>query len=266
MFALLHPRWLRPAVAGTVRRARRTGQGFCELVFPIRCALCDAELAQIGDAIRLCGGCRSKLAKVDEDRCPRCALPLRQASASELGCPICHDEQLHFSRAWALGDYAGELRAAALRMKHAREEVLSAAVGQLFWSRYGEAIAVWRPGLVVPVPMHWLRRSMRGTNSAATLAETVAQRLNLPYNARLVVRRRHTQPQSGLSPAERLANVRGAFRVRKNARVAEMSVLLVDDIMTTGATCNEIARLLRRAGAGRVALAVAARADDRERR
>lgn len=263
--ARLRPTRFRAAVGEAPRCARWMWRGLCELVFPQRCACCDAELED-DDRLRLCGLCRSQLAKVDEGRCPRCALPLRNALVSELGCPHCHDEQLHFSHAWALGDYAGELRAAALRMKRVRDEGLSAAVGQLFWSRHGGAIAAWRPDLVLPVPMHWLRRSWRGTNSAATLAEVIAERLAVRHVARLVARRRYTQPQSGLSPAERLANVRGAFRVRKSSRLSGLSILLVDDILTTGATCNEVARLLRRAGVARVALAVAARADDRDRR
>lgn len=266
LLARLRPTWLRPTVGEASRRARFAFRGLCELVFPLRCAFCDGELGEADDRIRLCRVCRSQLAKADEGRCPRCALPLRNAFVSEQGCPHCRDEQLHFSHAWALGDYAGELRAAALRMKRVRDEGLSAAVGQLFWWQHGGAIAAWRPDLVVPVPMHWLRRSWRGTNSAATLAEVIAERLAVRHSVKVVARRRYTQPQSGLSPAERLANVRGAFRVRKSARLPGASVLLVDDILTTGATCNEVARLLRRAGVGRVALAVAARADDRDRR
>lgn len=266
LLARLRPVRLRPTVGEMSRRARFVSRGLCELVFPLRCAFCDAELDEADDRIRLCGACRSQLAKVDEGRCPRCALPLRNAFVSEQGCPHCRDEELHFSHAWALGDYAGELRAAALRMKRVRDEGLSAAVAQLCWWRHGGAIVAWRPDVVLPVPMHWLRRSWRGTNSAATLAEIIARRLRVRHAARLVARRRYTQPQSGLSPAERLANVRGAFRVRKGSRLSGASVLLVDDILTTGATCNEVARLLRRAGAGRVALAVAARADDHDRR
>lgn len=266
MFARLRSTALRPRMARLSRSARIAGRGLCELVFPARCALCDAEFAQSDDFIRLCTACRMALARPGDARCPRCALPLRQAAAGELGCPQCHAEQLHFSRAWALGDYAGELRAAVLRMKRARDEGLSVAVGRLLWSWHGPEIAAWRPDCVLPVPMHWLRRSMRGTNSAATLGETVARQLSVRFDAKWVVRRRYTKAQSGLSPAERLANVRGAFRVRKVQRVTGTSILLVDDILTTGATCNEIARLLLRAGASRVALAVAARADDRDRR
>ena len=148
-------------------------------------------------------------------------------------------------------------------MKQSREEPLSAAMAEFAWSRLGEGLRAWQADLVAPVPMHWLRRWWRGTNSASTLAEIFAKRLGVRLAAKQIVRRRFTRPQSGLSPAERLANVRGAFRVRRPARFAGKSVLLVDDIMTTAATTNEIARLLVKAGARTVGVLVIARTDDR---
>lgn len=150
-------------------------------------------------------------------------------------------------------------------MKHAAEEPLSAAIAELAGERLGMSIAAWRPDLVLPVPMHWFRRWRTGTNSAAIVAERLAARLHARLALRLVSRRRHTRPQSGLSPPERLANVRGAFRLRRKALVSGRRVLVVDDILTTAATSNEIARLLIRAGAAEVAVAVIARADDRGR-
>lgn len=234
------------------------------LIFPARCALCDAELDEsVGAAF--CPPCIGQLVPAGQERCPRCGLTLRQARADELGCPMCRRDKLHFSRVWTLGDYTSELRAALLRMKHAAEEPLSAAVAELAGERLGVAIAAWRPDLVLPVPMHWFRRWRTGTNSAAIVAERLAARLQARLALRLVSRRRHTRPQSGLSPPERLANVRGAFQLRRKAHVSGQRVLLVDDILTTAATSNEIARLLIRAGAAEVGVAVIARADDRGR-
>jgi predicted amidophosphoribosyltransferase len=108
--------------------------------------------------------------------------------------------------------------------------------------------------------MHWRRRFLRGTNSAAVLAEALADKLQLPLRRRLLRRRRYTRPQFSLSPPERRANVRGAFSVGAGYPLQEAHVLLVDDIMTSGATCNEAARTLRKAGARRVTVVVAARA------
>jgi competence protein ComFC len=232
------------------------------LVFPPRCALCDGELdADYG--ARLCAACQFKLLPVNPPRCPRCAMVLKHALVTDAGCPLCVGQRFHFSRSWAIGDYAGELREAVLRMKHSREEPLSAAMAELILNRLAGDIRSWRPDLVAAVPMHWLRRWYRGTNSASIMAEILARTLAARLASKKIVRRRFTRPQSGLSPAERLSNVRGAFRLRRPKNFAGKSVLLTDDILTTAATTNEIARLLVKAGARAVGVVVLARADDR---
>lgn len=242
--------------------AAHAARAITDLLLPPRCALCDGEL-ETAQRPLLCAACRFRLVPASPPRCPKCALSLRQAFVTADGCPQCVGERFHFSRAWAIGDYAGELREAVLRMKHAREEPLTAAMADLVWALLGAELSAWKPDGVVPVPMHWLRRWLRGTNSAATLAELLGGRLSAPLFRRLVVRRRFTRPQSGLSPPERKVNVRGAFRLRGAARYAGKTILIVDDILTTAATTNEMARLLLRAGAAAVAVAVVARADDR---
>ena len=114
--------------------------------------------------------------------------------------------------------------------------------------------------MVAPVPMHWVRRLGRGWNHSSGLARRVARRLKLPMDDELV-RTRNTPPQVGLPASQRAGNVRGAFAVPRPKEVAGANVLLVDDVMTTGATANEAARTLRRAGAERVIVAVVARAE-----
>lgn len=252
---------IRQACAAAGRGVEPWAKRLSNLVFPPRCALCDGELDE-GHGARLCMACQFRLVPAASPRCPRCALTLRQALVTEEGCPRCIAERFHFSRAWALGDYGGELREAVLRMKHAQEEPLSMAMAEFAGIRFDGELRAWRPGLVAAVPMHWLRRWFRGTNSAAILAEALAQRLAAPLASGLIGRRRFTRPQSGLSPAERRTNVRGAFRLRRPASFAGKSVLLVDDILTTAATTNEIARLLARAGANAVGVIVVARADN----
>lgn len=253
---------LRDSLAKAGQLGRGAAGGVNALLFPPRCAMCDAELDAACPA-RLCAACQFRLVPAAAPRCPRCALSLRQAPVTEDGCPQCVAERFHFSRTWAIGDYAGELREAVLRMKHAQEEPLSAALAELVWERLGDGLRAWQADLVAPVPMHWLRCWWRGTNSASILAEVLARRLRVAVRTRHVVRRRFTRPQSGLSPAERLANVRGAFRLRRPAGLEGQAVFLVDDIMTTAATTNEIARLLVRAGARAVGVVVVARTDDR---
>jgi len=109
------------------------------------------------------------------------------------------------------------------------------------------------------VPMHWRRRWQHGTNSAALLAEQLARRLRVPLAVGLLRRDRNTLPQFSLPPSERPANVRSAFSVRPSYHLDRACVLVVDDILTTGATCSEASRVLRRAGATHVAVAVVGR-------
>jgi len=114
------------------------------------------------------------------------------------------------------------------------------------------------------VPMYWKRRLVRGTNSPEIIARSVAAGLGVKARGRLLVRCRNTLPQADLSPRHRFSNVKGAFRVRKHRDLDGARVLLVDDILTTGATCSEAARALKKAGAAVVAAAVVARAGIRE--
>ena len=109
--------------------------------------------------------------------------------------------------------------------------------------------------------MHWTRKIWRGTNSPETIAERLARHLDIPLASHLLVRCRRTAPQASLSPSKRLANVRGAFRAARHPDLPGARLLLVDDIMTTGATVNEAAKMLTRAGAAFVAVVVPARAE-----
>ena len=167
---------------------------------------------------------------------------------------------MRFARAVALGNYEGLLRNAVLRMKRDTEEPLSAALAELLFQRREAALAALAADVVVPAPMYWLRRLARGTNSPEIVAERLARRLRLPCVPRMIRRLRNTRPQGALARQERLENVRGAFRLRHGCDVSGARVLLVDDILTTGATCGEIARQLLTAGAVEVSVAVLARA------
>ncbi len=108
--------------------------------------------------------------------------------------------------------------------------------------------------------MHWSRRLRRGTSSADVLAEVFARHLGVPSAERLLVRRRNTLPQFNLPPKKRFTNVRGAFGISAGYDLLAERVLLVDDILTTGATCHEVAKTLRRAGARHISVVVVARA------
>lgn len=236
-----------------------TAGSFGELLLPRRCTHCDAEM-DAAEGPLLCRACRKALLAEQQNRCPRCADLLPAALLSP--CRTCRKRKPPFERTWALGGYAGELRSAVLKMKRPAAEPLAAAMAELLCCTLGEPIREWRPDAVLPVPMHWGRRLLRGANSAETFSSVLAKELQLAHAGECLVRRRHTRPQSELAPSERFRNVRGAFQVRRGVQFSGARLLVVDDILTTGATCGEIARLLLHSGASAVAVAVAARASD----
>jgi ComF family protein len=161
----------------------------------------------------------------------------------------------------SLGMYEGALRRAVLRMKRPWGETLAMAISHSLFDAVGEQLVKLASDVVAPIPMHWTRRLFRGTNGPEIVAEVLGSRLGVPVARRLLVRRRKTRRQFNLPPSERFGNVRRAFRVAAGYHLKAVHVLLVDDILTTGATCSEAARTLLAAGAASVAVVVVARAE-----
>ena len=169
---------------------------------------------------------------------------------------MCRRRPLYFDGVIPLGGYEDRLREVVLQMKRPRGVPLAKVMGQFLTSRRRAQLADVRADLIVPIPMHWSRRLQRGTNSPEILARCVARRLGIPLGRRLLVRCRQTALQADLTPAERFRNVRGAFIARELSSIKGANILLMDDILTTGATCSEAARMLKKVGAASVTVAV----------
>ena len=231
-----------------------------DLLFPPCCAYCRRDLQQDSCRQQLCSECRSTLLPPADSRCGKCGeLVVHDGRISD-ECPRCRDRGYSFDAVSPLGSYQAEHRNAILRMKHFHEQPLAAAVGGLLAERLGESLAEKRPDITVPMPTHWWRRMSRGTSSPEVMAEVVAINLGVPWTSRLLKCRRKTKKQSLLSPDQRRRNVQGAFGIGSERNIAGLHVVLVDDVVTTGATASEAARILRRAGASRITVAVVARA------
>jgi ComF family protein len=251
-------------LAGMVQ-AIRLGAAACaeaglNLLLPRACASCAAGLVDSRDNLLLCGDCRQLLGPESWSGCPRCAAVGSAEDFSPVGCTLCRNTRFHFDSVVTLGSYRDRLRGVLLRMKLPLGEPLSKVMGQFLACRRGPQLAEVSPDLVVPVPMYWTRRLRRGTNSPEILACCLARRLGLPVRQRLLVRYRKTFLQADLPPRQRFRNVRAAFAIRRKPYLQGARVLLVDDILTTGATCSEAAKALKGAGAAAVAVAVLARA------
>lgn len=237
------------------------GCGLLNLALPPRCLRCDDELPPQTE-ICLCLKCMRAAAPELGACCRRCGAIVPEGILPAEQCPACKDFSLKFDAVYPLGCYQGALRELVLKTKRLSEEALSLAVGRLLAERLGEKLANFHADAVLPIPMHWAKRLFRGVNSPELLAGCLARKLGVPV-VRTLVRCRYTGPQKDLLPRERFRNVRGAFRLRRSDRQRwrDARLLLVDDILTTGATCSEAARLLKQAGAAAVAVAVVARAD-----
>lgn len=238
---------------------RRGVRNVGDVVFPAVCAYCDVDIAVGVDPERLCPVCLSKLFEPPSHRCPKCAAQVAETFQGP-DCPWCREHDLRFDQAYTLGRYSDDLREAVLRLKHAGEESLATGLARLLVERHASAWESAEIDVVVPIPMHWWRRAWQGHNGPDLTAALIARRLKVYDYPRLLCRKRRTRPQAGLSRPERRENVRGCFSLRRGYRVDGARVLLVDDILTTGATCSEAARTLKRAGAASVSVAVLGRA------
>lgn len=230
-------------------------------LFPPLCAYCDRALDDEWQSRALCHACVTRLATEPTELCRFCGIKVNPLAQQNDGCPFCQRAKFRFSSIVVLGPYEGSLRTAIVRMKRSSEQCLTHAIGNLLADR---AIATAASvDLVVPVPMHWTRQLIRGSSTAARLAEAFAMALNVPCRCGIVRQRRRTKKQSLLAIAERRRNLAGAFRVKNAMTVRDKHIVAMDDTMTTGTTLNELSRCLQRAGAAKVTAVVAARAAKR---
>jgi ComF family protein len=179
----------------------------------------------------------------------------------EDGCNACRDQSFHFESVVRLGAYDGLLSQVILqRLKYAPGEGLAEVLGELWASHLEKRLRDVKADVIVPVPLHWWRRWTRGYNQSEVLAQALANRLRVPCKPGWLRRVRNTPQQVGQSTTARRENVRNAFSAPAWAELHGKTILLVDDVLTTGSTASDAARALRTAGAARVVVAVLARA------
>jgi ComF family protein len=232
-------------------------QPLADLLYPPRCLVCHRPPRLSRD--RFCDECRPALFQDASLACPRCAMTVGPFGVQGGRCPACRHQPLGFEAALRLGVYDDQLGEAVRLIKHAVHEGLAEELGEQWAEARRQAFDTLGPDAVVPVPLHWRKRLQRGYNQSAALAFGLARRLGKPYRPRWLKRIRATEEQKAqASLAARRENVKDAFSARPDA--AGQHVLLVDDVMTTGATASEAAGALLKAGSSRVTVAVLARA------
>lgn len=241
--------------------------GLFAVLFPSNCRFCATPLTGIC-SVPVCDSC---LARADAIDCPVCVacgerIPAARAAHSEFAeyCFACSQERPAFTRAAAYGSYDEGMRDLVHLLKYDRVRPAAGLLGRML----AEVIAdlskdFAEDPVVIPVPLHASKLRQRGFNQSELIARAALKLhpagLDVKPNVSALIRRRNTESQTGMTPAQRRENVRGSFVVAHPADVKGRDVLVVDDVMTTGTTVSECARVLRRAGAERIFVATVAR-------
>lgn len=231
-----------------------------DLVFPPRCPLCGDALAQQGG---LCAACWTRLAVPGEPACSTCQRPLADSvvRAGDVQCAPCMATPPRHAGIAAATLYNDASRELVLAFKRGKRIALADLLSRLMVRRLPDLEGEW---LVVPVPLHRWRLWERGFNQSALLAERIARTIHQPLVVDALERRKRTPSLGGLGKRARAEALRGAISAhpRRSARLMGAKVLLVDDVMTSGATTDSCLAALRRAGASEVRIACFARVLD----
>jgi ComF family protein len=234
---------------------RRVGRAVVDGVLPPRCLACGAI---VDEPDTLCGACWAGITFFAAPWCAVCGLPFPHPMGEEAVCADCARQRASWDRARAVMRYDKHSRHLVLALKHGDRTHVARALGR--WMRRSGAELLDGADMIIPVPLHWTRLFARRYNQAGLLAHAIRAAGGPAVAPDWLVRRRRTPSQGRLGPLGRARNVRGAFALRRGCSVKGKRIVIVDDVLTTGATAEECARVLRRAGAAFVGVVTLARA------
>jgi ComF family protein len=246
---------------GLGRLVRGTADAIVSILFPAPCRICQATLST-ASRVPVCRECLEALGPLAGPLCQRCGRPLAASFGGESAaalCHVCRRGKYGFDLARSYGPYTDPMvRAVTLLKYHAVTPLADWFAARLEELATAET-ALAEAELVVPVPLDRARRRERGYNQAELIARRLARRLRKPLEPSLLIRTKARPEKLKLSRHERWETVRGAYHAAEGARIDKASILLVDDVFTTGATLDACARALRARGARRVLAATVAR-------
>jgi ComF family protein len=227
------------------------------LFYPATCVVCAANVER---SEYLCADCQRPAPRIVAPFCTKCSEPFSGAITQAFSCANCEHRLLHFDCAVAAYRSRGLVRKLVHEFKYAKQRHLRYPLaGWLRETLDDPRLRGRHFDVIVPVPLHPARERERGFNQAALLADLLGAAIGGAVRP-VLERTRYTTTQTAYDRAERIENLRGAFRLRKNQDVRDLRVLLIDDVLTTGSTLSECARVLKDAGAVSIHAATAARA------
>ncbi len=234
-------------------------------MFPPSCAICNGVLSpdESSPRLQVCDSCRQRYDWSDRPRCLRCGAFTTVSEPSGDGCSWCESLKLAFDQAICLGPYEEGLRELILRLKKWPRPALIQALVRLLLTQHAMRLSEQQKAdVVVPVPHHWVARLSGRFDLVAVIAEELARELKIRFLPNALRRERVGPPQRGLPLRARFANASTLYSLGPH-RFAELHVVAVDDVLTTGATLSTIATLLKEAGARCVTAVAIARAEGR---
>lgn len=220
-----------------------------DFLYPPRCVVCNEIIEKIEIKTGFCKCCRSIIRLTPQDICLKCGRPL--GDSTKEFCGDCMDSHREFYSARAVYEYTGSIKPAMYRFKYGNARFAGRVYARDALDNHRDWLEVIKPRLLVPVPVYPHKKRVRGYNQAEVFAGYLSDLTGIPMNRDLCIRVVDTKPLKTLSPAERRQNLKDVFINTKVFR-NKADVLIIDDIFTTGATVEELAKLLKEAGAGRV--------------
>ena len=217
-----------------------------ELLYPKRCVVCDEVADQTGNPI--CRKCKDKIIYIKEPYCMKCGKQLKKEEQEY--CSDCQKKKHEYIQGTALYDY-GSMSDSVFRFKYAGRMEYAKFYGKELYQKKLQWLSVIRPDALVPVPIHSARKRKRGYNQAELIARELSRYSGIPLNTKLIRRAERTKPLKNLSYLERQNNLKRAFKLWKND-VKLNTIVIIDDIYTTGSTIDAMARVLHEAGITRV--------------
>lgn len=227
---------------------RRFFSGALELVYPRHCLVCH-DILVFGSEHWLCKSCHHEHPVLRESLCIKCGQPL--AEDGDRYCYDCHRIRHYFKEGRALWVYEGEVKERIKDLKYSYKTYYGRIFGQLM-ADYFQSYLMWPIDMVVPVPLHKKKLRKRGFNQVDLICKDFTKQTGLSYRPDLIVRHKYSRPQKALTDDERRENVINAFKCRESTHkydIMDKSILIVDDIYTTGSTVDGIAQILMEAGA-----------------